>query len=64
MTVKEQARTVKEQARQVVDDLPDSVTWQDVLYALYVRQKIERGFEDIEKGRLVSQEEVRRHFLK
>jgi len=56
--------TVKEQARQTLDELPESATWDDVLYALYVRQKIERGFEDIKNGRVISHEEVRRQFLK
>jgi hypothetical protein len=56
--------TVKEQARQLLDELPESVTWDDVLYALYVRQKIERGFDDVKNGRVISHEEVRRQFLK
>ena len=56
--------TVKELARQMLDELPDTATWDDVLYALYIRQKIERGFDDIENGRVVSHEEVRRQFLK
>jgi hypothetical protein len=56
--------TVKEQARQLLDELPESATWDDVLYALYVRQKIGRGFDNIEKGRVISHEEVRRQFLK
>jgi predicted transcriptional regulator len=56
--------TVKEQARQMLDELPESATWDDVLYALYVRQKIERGFDDIKNGRVISHEEVRRQFLK
>lgn len=56
--------TVKEQARRMLDELPESATWDDVLYAFYIRQKIARGIEDIENGRIVSDEDARREFLK
>ena len=56
--------TIKEQVRQIADKLPDNATWDDVAYEVYIRQKIARGLADIEAGRLVSDEEVRRQFLK
>lgn len=56
--------TVKEQAHLVVDELPESATWDDVLYAFYIRQKIARGIDDIEHGRIISDEDARREFLK
>lgn len=56
--------TVKEQARRMLDELPESATWDDVLYAIYIRQKIARGIDDIENGRIVSDEDARREFLK
>ncbi|MGH9531367.1 MAG: hypothetical protein ACRD2Q_03180 [Terriglobales bacterium] len=54
----------KEQAHRVLDDLPDDATWDDVFYAFYIRQKIARGIDDIENGRIVSDEDIRREFLK
>lgn len=56
-------RTVKEQARQVVETLPEEATWDDLMYELYVRQKIATGLEAAERGRVVSHEEVKRQFL-
>ena len=56
--------TVKEQAHRVLDELPESATWDDVLYAFYIRQKIARGIDDIEHGRIISDEDARREFLK
>jgi predicted transcriptional regulator len=56
--------TAKEQAHRMLDELPESATWDDVLYAVYIRQKIARGIEDIENGRIVADEDVRREFLK
>jgi hypothetical protein len=54
--------TVKEQAREVVDTLPEGATWDDVMYAIYVRQKIEAGIKDGELGNVVSQDEVEKRF--
>jgi len=54
--------TVKEQAREVVDTLPEGVTWDDVMYAIYDRQKIEAGIKDGQEGNVVAQDEVERRF--
>jgi len=39
------------------------VTWNEVLYELYVQQKIEEGLEDIEAGRTIPHDEVKAEFL-
>ncbi|MGH7199527.1 MAG: hypothetical protein ACREJB_02915 [Planctomycetaceae bacterium] len=54
--------TVKESLRELVQRLPDECTWDDVMYELYVRQKIEAGLQDAEEGRTVSHEEVFQEF--
>lgn len=46
---------VKEQA---VELLPDDCTLEDIQYHLYVREKVERGIQAINEGRVVSQEPV------
>ena len=56
--------TVKEQAQQLVKELPDSATWDDVLYEVYAHQAVEQGLADVDAGRTVSQEDVEREFLK
>jgi predicted transcriptional regulator len=56
-------RSAKQQAAEMIRDLPDQATWDDIMYELYVRQKIEQGLRDGDEGRLVSQEEVERLFL-
>ena len=55
--------TVREEAEKLVRALPDDATWDDLMYRIYVRQKIEAGLRDAEAGRVVSQEEVERLFL-
>jgi predicted transcriptional regulator len=53
-------RSAKQQAAEMIRNLPDQATWDDIMYELYVRQKIEQGLRDGDEGRLVSQEEVPR----
>jgi len=56
------AGTVKEKAHQLLDKLPDSATWDDVVYELAVRRSIERGLDDADAGRLTDAKDVRREF--
>ncbi len=56
--------TIKEQVKNYAEKLPETATWDDVLYEVYIRQKITRGMDDIDNGRTVSDEDARREFLK
>jgi hypothetical protein len=57
-----QAESVKEQAHRLLDNLPDSATWEDLIYRIYVRQAIEAGIRDSDAGRTVDVKEVRKRF--
>lgn len=50
---------VKTQAHALIDTLPDSVTWHDLLYTLEVRADIEAGLEDAAAGRVAEVKDVR-----
>lgn len=39
--------------------MADDVTFEDIIYELYVLEKIQRGMKDAEEGRVVSHEEAR-----
>jgi hypothetical protein len=54
--------TIKVEARRIVDELPDSASWEDLTYRLYVRQSIEAGINDADEGKVESVEDVRRSF--
>jgi predicted transcriptional regulator len=56
-------QTAKESARQTVDGLPDQATWEDIMYELYVKQKIEAGLKAVEEGRAIPHEEMKRRLL-
>jgi hypothetical protein len=57
-----QTQSVKEQAHQLLDNLPDSATWEDLMHRIYVRQSIEAGLKDSDEGKTVDVKEVRKRF--
>ena len=50
---------VKRQARQLVEQLPDNATWDDLMYEIYIRQAIEAGIKDSDAGRTQNVQAVR-----
>ena len=46
-------RNIKPDAERLVASLPESATWDDLAYEVYVRQAIDAGVSDTEGGRTV-----------
>ena len=42
----------------MLDRIPNESSFEDIQYHIYVREKIERGIQDIGEGRVLSQQEV------
>jgi len=57
-----QSTNVKEQARKIIDEMPESATWEDLIYRLYVREAIEAWIADTDAGRVVDVSEVRAEY--
>jgi predicted transcriptional regulator len=55
--------SAKDAARQAIERLPERATWDDIMDALYVTQKIEEGLADIEAGRTFPLEQVKAKLL-
>jgi len=53
---------VKHDAAQLVRDLPEQASWDDLMYEIHVRQQTETGLRAADAGRVVSHEEVKRRF--
>ena len=49
---------VKTAAREIIERLPEDADWEDLMYQLYVREKIEIGLQQIADGEGVDHEEV------
>lgn len=54
----------RERIREWLDTLPDIVSFEEIQNHLCVRQTIERGLQDVEEGRTVSQAEAERRLSK
>ena len=52
------APNIKPEARRLVDNLPDSATWDDLAYEVYVRQSVEAGLADADAGRVLGHDEA------
>jgi len=53
---------VKEEAQRLIERLPETITWDDLMHEIYVRQAIEAGLADSEAGRVTDVEQVREKF--
>lgn len=56
-------QSAKQAAKAIIDHLPEQASWDDIMYELYVKQKIEEGLADIEAGRIISHEQVKAELL-
>ena len=50
--------SAKQATLDLVERLEDDVSFEDIIYELYVLEKIQRGMKDAEEGRVVSHEEA------
>ncbi len=50
------AHTAKQDAIEAIERLPDDVALDEIVYRLYVVNKIRLGMQDIEAGRSISSE--------
>ena len=51
-------QTAKEEVIDLLNQLPDDSTLEEIQYHLYVRQKIQKGLQDVDQGKVKTQEEV------
>lgn len=52
--------TAKAEAREVLDELPDDCTMEDIQYHLYVREQIRQGLWSLENEPTYTQDEIER----
>ena len=54
----------KQKVFELIEDLPDELDIDEIMYRLYVRQKLETAEKDVREGRIISHEEVVRETSK
>jgi len=52
--------SAKEEIRRMIETLPENVTWEEVQYSIYVRERIERGRCEAAEGRILDEDEAER----
>lgn len=50
----------REEVRRLLDKLPDDVSFEEIQYRIYVREKIEAARQAVREGRVVSEKEAER----
>lgn len=55
-----QSANVKETVHQLIDQLPDDTSLEKILYTLQIRHDIEAGLADVEAGRVVTTDQLRK----
>jgi len=56
--------TAKETVKKILDQISDDSTFEDIQYHIYVREKIEKGLDDVAKNRVLTQKEIERRMTK
>lgn len=56
--------TAKKQILDMVKKLPEKATWDDIMYEIYVRKKIEAGLQAADEGRVIPHQDVKKRFIK
>ncbi len=51
---------LKKETRRMLDTLPANADWDDLMYQIYVRKKIDAGLRDSAAGRVVTSQQIRR----
>jgi len=54
---------VKEEAKKLIEKLPDTASWDDIMYEFYVKKKIAAGLLAADEGNVVSHDEAKKRLL-
>jgi predicted transcriptional regulator len=54
----------KQAVLDLVRDLPEDTSLEDIQYHLYVLQRVEKGLQEVEQGKLIPEDEMEKRFAK
>ncbi len=55
---------LKDEIKQIIDNLPDNCSIEDIQYTIYFKSKILKGLEDLKSGNIITDEEMEKKFNK
>ena len=50
--------SIKDSAKKIIDDLPDDVSYDELIRELLFKRMIERGLQDSQNNKIISDEEL------
>ena len=54
---------VKDAAREIIEKLPEQAGWDDLIYELYVRQKVDAGLAAVADGDTIPHDQIRERVM-
>ena len=54
---------IKLEAKKLISRLPDSATWDDILYEFHVKRKIDIALDAVKSGKIISHEQAKKRLL-
>lgn len=54
----------KQTALKIISRMPDDASLEDIMYELYFRQRVDRGLRELQEGKTLSHQEVKRSLAK
>ena len=58
------ATSAKEAALRIIQQMPDDSSLEQLMYELYFRKRVDRGLRELQEGKTISHEEVKRSVAK
>lgn len=55
--------TAKKEAMRIIESLPEKASWDDIMYELYVKKKIETSLDAAAAGKVLSHDDVKKRLL-
>lgn len=52
-------QSIKNDIKKLIDNLPENASYDDIIEAIYVRQKIQKGLKDSEEGHYYTHAEAK-----
>ena len=54
------AKSQKQAALRIIEALPENSSLDDIMYSLYFRKRVDRGLRELDAGKTVSHQDVKR----
>ena len=55
---------IKESVKELIDRLPSDSNYEDIIAEIYFKQQVEEGLEELNDGKAISHEEVKKRLEK